>query len=151
MDRRNTCNHTPERRSPSGRLATALVACCVHGAVAFKASSPKPTRVDVLGGAATVAAAAFLGPRDVSAAVLFPNGGASDSPLGALICLREQCGEPVWSPAANALVGTTILITGGSDGVGFESAQRLARAGARIVVTGERAGRKPPRRGSADP
>jgi NAD(P)-dependent dehydrogenase (short-subunit alcohol dehydrogenase family) len=41
----------------------------------------------------------------------------------------------IYEPAANSLTDQVILITGGSTGLGLESARRLAAAGATIVLT----------------
>lgn len=41
----------------------------------------------------------------------------------------------IYKPDAGSLVGHTIVITGGSSGLGLESAKRLAMAGANIIVT----------------
>jgi NAD(P)-dependent dehydrogenase (short-subunit alcohol dehydrogenase family) len=40
-----------------------------------------------------------------------------------------------YTPAAKSLTGQTIVITGGSTGLGLESAKRLAAGGANIIVT----------------
>jgi NAD(P)-dependent dehydrogenase (short-subunit alcohol dehydrogenase family) len=40
-----------------------------------------------------------------------------------------------YTPAANSMTGQTIVITGGSTGLGLESAKRLAVGGANIIVT----------------
>ena len=76
------------------------------------------TRAAVLSGAA--ATAALLGAP-------LRNSALADVPIGAA--------PPVWSPAAQSLAGKTILITGGNNGVGLESAKRLAAAGAQLIVT----------------
>lgn len=44
-------------------------------------------------------------------------------------------GMDVFSPPAGSLRGRTIVITGGNTGLGFESAVRLAKAGATTVIT----------------
>lgn len=41
----------------------------------------------------------------------------------------------MWSPTDGSLAEMTVLITGANTGIGFESAQRLAGAGARVIVT----------------
>ena len=76
------------------------------------------TRAAVLSGAA--ATVALLGAP-------LRNSPLDDVPIGAA--------PPVWSPAAQSLAGKTILITGGNNGVGLESAKRLAAAGAQLIVT----------------
>ena len=75
------------------------------------------TRAAVLSGAA--ATVALLGAPLRNSAL--------DVPIGAA--------PAVWSPAAQSLAGKTILITGGNNGVGLESAKRLAAAGAQLIVT----------------
>jgi len=44
-------------------------------------------------------------------------------------------GPPVFRPAPGSLSGRKILITGGTHGLGFETAVRLATAGATVVIT----------------
>ncbi|CAJ1434432.1 unnamed protein product [Effrenium voratum] len=44
-------------------------------------------------------------------------------------------GPPEFNPPKGSLQGRTVLITGASSGLGFESAVRLAEAGARVVAT----------------
>lgn len=43
--------------------------------------------------------------------------------------------EKIYTPAPNSLQGQTIVITGGTTGLGLESAKRLAIGGANIIVT----------------
>ncbi|CAK0872381.1 unnamed protein product [Prorocentrum cordatum] len=58
------------------------------------------------------------------------------SPFG-LFCKTRLIdgGMDVFSPPAGSLRGRTVVITGGNTGLGFESAVRLARAGATVVIT----------------
>ncbi|CAJ1446063.1 unnamed protein product [Effrenium voratum] len=44
-------------------------------------------------------------------------------------------GPPEFDPAENSMRGKTVLITGGNTGLGKESALRLARGGATVVLT----------------
>jgi len=48
---------------------------------------------------------------------------------------KEDDNYSKYNPVAGSLCGKTIVITGGSSGLGLESAKRLALAGANIVVT----------------
>jgi len=42
--------------------------------------------------------------------------------------------DAIYRPAPGSLVGTTVLITGANTGLGLESAKRLAKAGANVVI-----------------
>ena len=53
--------------------------------------------------------------------------------------LPAAAAEPIFTPKAGSLSGTTMLITGANTGLGLESAKRLASAGARVVVAGRSA------------
>jgi len=55
--------------------------------------------------------------------------------LVALILHRRGTKSPPYTPRPGSLTNRVILITGGTTGLGLESAQRLAAAGARIVIT----------------
>jgi NAD(P)-dependent dehydrogenase (short-subunit alcohol dehydrogenase family) len=44
-----------------------------------------------------------------------------------------QCGQ--WD-----MRGRTVLVSGGTGGIGFETARALARHGARVIITGRNAG-----------
>jgi len=44
-------------------------------------------------------------------------------------------GPSPYNPAPESLRGKTIVITGGNSGLGFESAKRLAVAGAKVIIT----------------
>jgi len=44
-------------------------------------------------------------------------------------------GPSPYKPAPESLRGKTIVITGGNTGLGFESAKRLAAAGAKVIIT----------------
>ena len=100
-----------------------LLAAAPHACRAIRALQPRAldtthTRAAVLGGAA--ATAALLGSP-------LCNSADDGLPAGSVI--------PAWSPASRSLAGKTILITGGNNGVGLESAQRLASAGAQLIIT----------------
>lgn len=43
--------------------------------------------------------------------------------------------DRIYQPAAGSLAGSTVLITGANTGLGLESAKRLTRGGARVIVT----------------
>jgi len=60
-------------------------------------------------------------------------GGAAAAGAGAFLLLNQP--ESLFTPAPTTLNGRTILITGGSTGMGLESAKRLAVGGASIVLT----------------
>ena len=103
--------------------AALLLFSAAHTFLAIRALQPRAletthTRAAVLSGA--VATAALLGAP-------LRNSALDDVPIGVA--------PPVWSPAAQSLAGKTILITGGNNGVGLESAKRLATAGAQLIVT----------------
>ena len=98
-------------------LLSALHTCRAVRALQPRALETTHTRAAVLGGAA--ATAALLGAP-------LRNSANDGLPAGAA--------PAVWSPG-QSLAGKTILITGGNNGVGLESAQRLARAGAQLIVT----------------
>ena len=49
--------------------------------------------------------------------------------------------DAVYAPPAGSLAGKTILITGANTGLGLESALRLRRAGANVIVTARSAGK----------
>ena len=51
----------------------------------------------------------------------------------ALLVQRATGG--VYEAEPNSMVGQTVLITGGTTGLGFESAKRLAKAGASVIIT----------------
>ena len=100
-----------------------LLLSAAHTFRATRALQPRAletthTRAAVLSGAA--ATAALLGAP-------LRNSALDGVPAGAA--------PPVWSPAAQSLTGKTILITSGNNGVGLESAKRLAAAGAQLIVT----------------
>ena len=99
-----------------------LFLSATHTCRAIRALQPRAletthTRAAVLSGAAT---AALLGSP-------LRNSANDDLPAGAA--------PPVWSPSSRTLSGKTILITGGNNGVGLESARRLAGAGAQLIIT----------------
>jgi NAD(P)-dependent dehydrogenase (short-subunit alcohol dehydrogenase family) len=48
---------------------------------------------------------------------------------------KSKAQTAIYEPAANSLTDQVVLITGGSTGLGLESAKRLAAAGATIVLT----------------
>ena len=103
--------------------AALLLFSAAHTFRAIRALQPRAletthTRAAVLSGAA--ATVALLGAP-------LRNSALDNVPIGAA--------PPVWSPAAQSLAGKTILITGGNNGVGLESAKRLAAAGAQLIVT----------------
>ena len=49
--------------------------------------------------------------------------------------LVQRATGGVYEPAPNSMNGQTVLITGGTTGLGLESAKRLAKAGANVIVT----------------
>ena len=114
---------TQAPRLPHWSMSAALALLflsALHTCRAIRALQPRAletthTRAAVLSGAA--ATAALLGA---------PLRNSANDGLPA---------APVWSPASQSLAGKTILITGGNNGVGLESAQRLASAGAQLIVT----------------
>lgn len=62
--------------------------------------------------------------------------GAGAAGLGLLPGAASAASAPaVYLPVAGSLKGRTILITGANTGLGFESARRLAQAGATIIAT----------------
>jgi len=85
---------------------------------------------------------AFLFPKKALIAPVLVSGGAAIAAGVGVTILQKQRQEEssndiynVYKPMAGSLMGTTIVITGGSSGLGLESAKRLALAGATIVVT----------------
>jgi len=121
--RRCAANAATFRRLGSGASVRVLsllvlVLCCSSAASAaffrpppFFAPSKKAALATV-GGAATVTAAA------------------------AVYAKRKQQQEAVlFTPAPGSLKGRTVLITGGTAGLGLESAKRLAVGGASVIVT----------------
>ena len=109
--------------APDDMRAALLLFSAAHTFRTIRALQPRAletthTRAAVLSGAA--ATVALLGAP-------LRNSALDNVPIGAA--------PPVWSPAAQSLAGKTILITGGNNGVGLESAKRLAAAGAQLIVT----------------
>ena len=58
---------------------------------------------------------------------------ASAAAFVAVLVQRATGG--VYEPAPNSMNGQTVLITGGTTGLGLESAKRLAKAGASVIIT----------------
>jgi NAD(P)-dependent dehydrogenase (short-subunit alcohol dehydrogenase family) len=58
--------------------------------------------------------------------------------------IQTQQAAQIYNPPSNSMLGKVVVITGGSSGLGLESAKRLAAAGAIIVLTSrtEMKGRK---------
>eukprot|EP00555_Chaetoceros_dichaeta_P005604 CAMPEP_0198256926 /NCGR_PEP_ID=MMETSP1447-20131203/6719_1 /TAXON_ID=420782 /ORGANISM="Chaetoceros dichaeta, Strain CCMP1751" /LENGTH=405 /DNA_ID=CAMNT_0043943685 /DNA_START=123 /DNA_END=1340 /DNA_ORIENTATION=- len=80
--------------------------------------------------------------KAIRKAVVVAGGGAAAiaAGIGVSILQKQQTKEDddnysKYNPIAGSLCGKTIVITGGSSGLGLESAKRLALAGANIVVT----------------
>mmetsp|Transcript_15382 Transcript_15382/g.23397 ORF Transcript_15382/g.23397 Transcript_15382/m.23397 type:complete len:447 (-) Transcript_15382:76-1416(-) len=63
--------------------------------------------------------------------------GTTAAGTAAVIALQQQQNNTftIYQPPLNSLNGQTIVITGGSSGLGLESAKRLALAGASIILT----------------
>jgi len=76
-----------------------------------------------------------------AAAFTIVGGGAAAVTIGGLSLLRQRQEDieknkyTIYQPDAGSLIGQTIVITGGSSGLGLESAKRLAFGGANIIVT----------------
>ena len=65
-----------------------------------------------------------------SAAVLDPSSSSSS-----LSSPQRRSSSKIYHPAPSSLSGKVMLITGGTSGLGLESAQRLSAAGATVVIT----------------
>jgi NAD(P)-dependent dehydrogenase (short-subunit alcohol dehydrogenase family) len=68
---------------------------------------------------------------------ILPMAALSAAAVCALAVWRAQSSNPnsLFTPTPGSLQGQTILITGGTTGLGLESAKRLALGGAEIVIT----------------
>lgn len=60
---------------------------------------------------------------------------AAAAGLSAALPSTAHAAAPIYQPAPGSLTGKTILITGANTGLGLESAKRLTKAGAKVVVT----------------
>jgi len=61
--------------------------------------------------------------------------GAMEMPYAASAATPPDSRSNIYQPAPGSLTGQTILITGANTGLGLESGKRLAKAGARVVLT----------------
>ena len=113
-------------------MIRALALFCTAACAAGFAAQPRLLRA---GRASPVMAADMDGAADVS------RRGALQKGLGALAVAGivgnkvAVEGPPVYTPAGGSLSGRVIVITGANVGLGYESAVRLAKGGATIVIT----------------
>ena len=99
--------------------------------IAIKNTAKATAAVAIAGGAVLVTTAGVAGAVAVTTAA-------------AQQAQALQQAAQIYNPPSNSMVGKVVVITGGSTGLGLESAKRLAAAGATIVLTSrtEMKGRK---------
>ena len=117
---------SPQRAIKKGCIKKQILKTIVGGAVkknVIKKSIIKKKRKNILKKA--------LLPAVVSGAVV---GGAAVTGAAAF-AISQTNNVEVYEPLPGSMNGETVLITGGSSGLGLETAKRLGSAGANIILT----------------